>query len=106
MCYYCTSEKPKAEKVPGEEASKHVEIFPKLKEQFKNKDFKQYLRLIPKLSDIGKSTSLTYPDFKKVSLVDVAKSKLYEIQNFYDEFSGMSDVKTAQNKVIQIQVYS
>lgn len=41
--------------------------------------------------------------FRKVGLLDLAKSKLYDAQNFYDEFSGMSAVKVAQNKVIEIQ---
>ncbi|XP_058454580.1 uncharacterized protein LOC131432364 [Malaya genurostris] len=40
---------------------------------------------------------------RRVSLMDLAKSKLYEAQSFYDEFSGMSEVKVAQNKVIEIQ---
>ncbi|XP_055609083.1 uncharacterized protein LOC129756285 [Uranotaenia lowii] len=39
----------------------------------------------------------------RVGLLDLAKSKLYEAQTFYDEFSGMSEVKVAQNKVIEIQ---
>ncbi|XP_058115848.1 mitochondrial potassium channel-like [Anopheles coustani] len=40
---------------------------------------------------------------RRISLIDLAKSKLYEAQSFYDEFSGMSEVKMAQNKVIEIQ---
>uniref|UniRef100_A0A182PBA7 Coiled-coil domain-containing protein 51 n=1 Tax=Anopheles epiroticus TaxID=199890 RepID=A0A182PBA7_9DIPT len=40
---------------------------------------------------------------RRISLVDLAKSKLYEAQSFYDEFSGMNEVKVAQNKVIEIQ---
>ncbi|XP_035895254.1 mitochondrial potassium channel-like [Anopheles stephensi] len=40
---------------------------------------------------------------RRISLVDLAKSKLYEAQSFYDEFSGMNEVKIAQNKVIEIQ---
>uniref|UniRef100_A0A182KB99 Coiled-coil domain-containing protein 51 n=1 Tax=Anopheles christyi TaxID=43041 RepID=A0A182KB99_9DIPT len=40
---------------------------------------------------------------RRISLVDLAKSKLYEAQSFYDEFSGMHEVKVAQNKVIEIQ---
>lgn len=40
---------------------------------------------------------------RRISLLDLAKSKLYEAQSFYDEFSGMSEVKVAQNKVIEIQ---
>ncbi|XP_055541596.1 mitochondrial potassium channel-like [Wyeomyia smithii] len=39
----------------------------------------------------------------RISLMDLAKSKLYEAQSFYDDFSGMSEVKIAQNKVIEIQ---
>uniref|UniRef100_A0A182MNA7 Uncharacterized protein n=1 Tax=Anopheles culicifacies TaxID=139723 RepID=A0A182MNA7_9DIPT len=40
---------------------------------------------------------------RRISLIDLAKSKLYEAQSFYDEFSGMHEVKIAQNKVIEIQ---
>uniref|UniRef100_A0A182NSQ4 Uncharacterized protein n=1 Tax=Anopheles dirus TaxID=7168 RepID=A0A182NSQ4_9DIPT len=40
---------------------------------------------------------------RRISLIDLAKSKLYEAQSFYDEFSGMNEVKVAQNKVIEIQ---
>uniref|UniRef100_A0A1Q3F843 Putative conserved plasma membrane protein n=1 Tax=Culex tarsalis TaxID=7177 RepID=A0A1Q3F843_CULTA len=40
---------------------------------------------------------------RRISLLDLAKSKLYEAQSFYDEFSGMNEVKAAQNKVIEIQ---
>uniref|UniRef100_A0A182VY74 Coiled-coil domain-containing protein 51 n=1 Tax=Anopheles minimus TaxID=112268 RepID=A0A182VY74_9DIPT len=40
---------------------------------------------------------------RRISLIDLAKSKLYEAQSFYDEFSGMNEVKIAQNKVIEIQ---
>ncbi|XP_058824355.1 mitochondrial potassium channel-like [Topomyia yanbarensis] len=40
---------------------------------------------------------------RRVGLMDLAKSKLYDAQTFYDDFSGMSEVKTAQNKVIEIQ---
>ncbi|XP_055640556.1 mitochondrial potassium channel-like [Toxorhynchites rutilus septentrionalis] len=40
---------------------------------------------------------------RRIGLLDLAKSKLYEAQFFYDEFSGMSEVKVAQNKVIEIQ---
>ncbi|XP_053661035.1 mitochondrial potassium channel-like [Anopheles marshallii] len=40
---------------------------------------------------------------RRISLIDLAKSKLYEAQTFYDEFSGMNEVKIAQNKVIEIQ---
>ncbi|XP_053671255.1 mitochondrial potassium channel-like [Anopheles nili] len=40
---------------------------------------------------------------RRISLIDLAKSKLYEAQSFYDEFSGMNEVKFAQNRVIEIQ---
>lgn len=40
---------------------------------------------------------------QRVGLLDLAKSKLYEAQSFYNEFSGMSEVITAQAKVIEIQ---
>ncbi|XP_058056897.1 mitochondrial potassium channel-like [Anopheles bellator] len=40
---------------------------------------------------------------RRIGLIDLAKSKLYEAQTFYDEFSGMHEVKAAQNKVIEIQ---
>ncbi|KXJ71471.1 hypothetical protein RP20_CCG020469 [Aedes albopictus] len=40
---------------------------------------------------------------RRISLLDLAKSKLYEAQSFYNEFSGMSEVIAAQSKVIEIQ---
>lgn len=40
---------------------------------------------------------------RRIGLLDLAKSKLYEAQSFYNEFSGMSEVITAQAKVIEIQ---
>lgn len=40
---------------------------------------------------------------RRISLLDLAKSKLYEAQSFYNEFSGMSEVIAAQSRVIEIQ---
>lgn len=40
---------------------------------------------------------------RRIGLLDLAKSKLYEAQSFYNEFSGMSEVIAAQSKVIEIQ---
>lgn len=51
----------------------------------------------------AKSKHGTDVALRRISLVDLAKSKLYEAQSFYDEFSGMNEVKVAQNKVIEIQ---
>ncbi|XP_053696678.1 mitochondrial potassium channel-like [Sabethes cyaneus] len=51
-----------------------------------------------KASEAGSNIAL-----RRISLLDLAKSKLYEAQSFYDDFSGMSEVKVAQNKVIEIQ---
>ena len=111
---YCTNETKDDNKKSSEKQQsnfdRYVKIFPKIREQLKNKDFQQYLRLIPKVSELGKSNSSTalaktsVNGFAKVGMLDVAKSKLYEIQNFYDEFSGMSEVKEAHKKVIDIQV--
>ncbi|KAL1401135.1 hypothetical protein pipiens_006853 [Culex pipiens pipiens] len=49
------------------------------------------------------TTSGSTVALRRISLLDLAKSKLYEAQTFYDEFSGMNEVKVAQNKVIEIQ---
>lgn len=49
------------------------------------------------------ATSGSTVALRRISLLDLAKSKLYEAQSFYDEFSGMNEVKVAQNKVIEIQ---
>lgn len=40
---------------------------------------------------------------RRIGFLDLAKSKLYEAQSFYNEFSGMSEVIAAQSKVIDIQ---
>lgn len=40
---------------------------------------------------------------RRIGFLDLAKSKLYEAQSFYNEFSGMSEVIAAQSKVIEIQ---
>lgn len=49
------------------------------------------------------STSGSNVAIRRISLLDLAKSKLYEAQSFYNEFSGMSEVIAAQSKVIEIQ---
>ncbi|XP_052889296.1 mitochondrial potassium channel-like [Anopheles moucheti] len=51
----------------------------------------------------GNHNQRTDVALRRISLIDLAKSKLYEAQTFYDEFSGMNEVKIAQNKVIEIQ---
>lgn len=49
------------------------------------------------------TTSGSNVAIRRIGLLDLAKSKLYEAQSFYNEFSGMSEVITAQAKVIEIQ---
>lgn len=49
------------------------------------------------------TTSGSNVAIQRVGLLDLAKSKLYEAQSFYNEFSGMGEVIAAQAKVIEIQ---
>ncbi|XP_049280817.1 mitochondrial potassium channel-like [Anopheles funestus] len=65
----------------------------------------QYYTIEPaeQVNKSGSQNRNTDVALRRISLVDLAKSKLYEAQSFYDEFSGMNEVKIAQNKVIEIQ---
>uniref|UniRef100_A0A182JAE6 Uncharacterized protein n=1 Tax=Anopheles atroparvus TaxID=41427 RepID=A0A182JAE6_ANOAO len=60
----------------------------------KEKESYQYYNVFSQESNLA---------MRRVGLIDLAKSKLYDAQSFYDEFSGMSEVKMAQDKVIKIQ---
>lgn len=65
----------------------------------------EYITLQEPQSDRNQTKQTTGSNIsvRRIGLLDLAKSKLYEAQFFYDEFSGMSEVKVAQNKVIEIQ---
>uniref|UniRef100_A0A2M4BUK1 Uncharacterized protein n=1 Tax=Anopheles marajoara TaxID=58244 RepID=A0A2M4BUK1_9DIPT len=57
----------------------------------------------PKATNRPPAPRTTEIALRRIGLLDLAKSKLYEAQSFYDEFSGMNEVKLAQSKVIEIQ---
>ncbi|XP_052863216.1 mitochondrial potassium channel-like [Anopheles cruzii] len=89
--------------------SHYIIIVRHLSDRYKEKpivvqEIYQYQSIPPEESRSNEPASRTTDiALRRIGLIDLAKSKLYEAQTFYDEFSGMHEVKAAQNKVIEIQ---